>query len=179
MDKCHKVTLEEIDTNLRNFRREINQKLDDLLTKENKMATVLDALTTAVAANTDVIQSAITLIQGLAQQIKDAGTDPVKLKALTDALAATDQQLAAAVKANTNQGILVSPSTATVAQRGTQQFTATGDTSVTWSVAPADGSAGTVDANGLYTAPSTDGTGQVVATGVTDPTKSGFATVTF
>ena len=64
---------------------------------------------------------------------------------------------------------------------GTQAFTAsvlaTGDTNVTWSVV--EGSAGgTIDATGLYTAPSTDGTYHILATGVADPTKVGYAVVT-
>ena len=44
----------------------------------------LDALTQDVATETGVVQSAVTLINGLAQEIKDAGTDPAQLKALTD-----------------------------------------------------------------------------------------------
>lgn len=63
------------------------------------MSAQLDALTTQIASNTTVIESAITLIAGLRQQIIDAGTDPAKLQALTDALAAEDTKLAAAVAA--------------------------------------------------------------------------------
>lgn len=64
------------------------------------MSTQLDALTAQVASNTSVIQSAITLIGGLRQQIIDAGTDPAALKALTDSMAASDAALAVAVGAN-------------------------------------------------------------------------------
>lgn len=65
------------------------------------MAT-LDTLTTDVATETTVTQSAITLINGLAAQIKAAGTDPVALKALTDQMEAQNTALAAAVAANTS-----------------------------------------------------------------------------
>lgn len=62
----------------------------------------LDQLTTDVSANTDAVNSAITLINGLVQQIKDAGTDPVALKALTDRLEQNTTSLASAVAANTS-----------------------------------------------------------------------------
>lgn len=61
----------------------------------------LDQLTTDVQADTDAVTAATTLIAGLVQQIKDAGTDPVALKALTDKLEANTAALSAAVVANT------------------------------------------------------------------------------
>ena len=67
----------------------------------SKMSIQLDNLTAQVAANTSVISSALTLIQGLAAQLASAGTDPVALQALYDSLAASDTALAAAVAANT------------------------------------------------------------------------------
>ena len=68
--------------------------------QKNIMA-ALDTLTAEVARNTTVEASALALIQGLAAQIKSAGTDPVALKAITDSLTANDDALAAAVAANT------------------------------------------------------------------------------
>lgn len=68
--------------------------------KVTHMSAQLDSLTAQVSANTDVIESAVTLIAGLRQQIIDAGTDPAKLQALTDSLAAEDAKLAAAVAQN-------------------------------------------------------------------------------
>lgn len=65
------------------------------------MSQELDTLTAEVARNTTVEKSALVLIQGFAKQLADAGTDPVKLKALSDSLAANDNELAAAVAANT------------------------------------------------------------------------------
>lgn len=61
----------------------------------------IDDLTAQVTKNTDVIESAKTLLVGLKAQLDAAGTDPVKLKALSDTLAAEDQSLADAVAANT------------------------------------------------------------------------------
>ena len=65
------------------------------------MAGELDALTAEVANNTTVEKSALAMLQGLAAQLAAAGTDPAKLQALRDTLAANDTELAAAVAANT------------------------------------------------------------------------------
>lgn len=81
--------------------RKLDQILSALTKQEVKIMATLDQLTTDVAADTDAVNSAVTLINGLAQQIKDAGTDPVALKALTDKLEANTSALAAAVTANT------------------------------------------------------------------------------
>jgi hypothetical protein len=67
----------------------------------------------------------------------------------------------------------IDPTSATVAPSGTQQFTASEPSTFS-------ATSGSVDANGLYTAPA-DGSGatsdQVVATSVADPTKSATASV--
>jgi hypothetical protein len=74
--------------------------------------------------------------------------------------------------------VSVTPFTATISSGGTQQFTASvtncADKSVTWS-----STTGSVNANGLFTAPNVtaDTTVTVKATSVTDPTKSASATV--
>lgn len=70
--------------------------------KEIVMAGSFDSLTAQVAANTSVVGSAITLINGFAAQLAAAGTDPVKLQALQDSLNSSDTALAAAVAANTS-----------------------------------------------------------------------------
>lgn len=61
----------------------------------------LDDLKAQVQKNTDVEASAVTLIQGIAQQLKDAGNDPAKIQALSDQLKSSADALAAAVTANT------------------------------------------------------------------------------
>jgi hypothetical protein len=75
--------------------------------------------------------------------------------------------------------VSVSPTAATVASGGTQQFSAqitnTSNTAVTWSA-----TSGTVSASGLFTAPTVTATKTVTvtATSVADNTKSSSATVT-
>jgi hypothetical protein len=73
-----------------------------LLTTQGKTIMAdLTALTSQVTATTTVEQSAITLIQGIASQLSQAGTDPVKLSALQSQLSTSAAALAAAVTANT------------------------------------------------------------------------------
>lgn len=61
----------------------------------------LDSLTAEVTRNTSVVGSALTLIQGLAAQIQAAGTDPAALATIVASLKANDDQIAAAIAANT------------------------------------------------------------------------------
>lgn len=82
------------------------------------MADSLDSLTTQVSSNTDVIESAITLINGIAAEIAAAGTDPAKLDALTTSLKSEDDKLAAAVLANTP--VVVVPTGSTTVPSDTQ-----------------------------------------------------------
>jgi hypothetical protein len=76
--------------------------------------------------------------------------------------------------------ITISPTEAALAFGATRQFTATvsgvTDTGVTWSVQEG-ATGGTVDQNGLYTAPATPGAYHVVATSTFDPSRSATATV--
>jgi hypothetical protein len=67
------------------------------------MAGELAGLQAQVAANTDVIESAITLIQGIkaALDAAIASGDPAALAALSATLSSEDEKLAAAVAANT------------------------------------------------------------------------------
>lgn len=72
------------------------------LSKEiNNMSVEFEALKAQVEANTQVAESAITLIQGLAAKIEELKDDPAALQALADQLKAEDDALAAAVAANT------------------------------------------------------------------------------
>jgi len=75
-----------------------------LRTLENQMSTTnttLAALQAQVQQNTTIENSAVTLIQGLAAQIAQAGTDPAALAALTANLNQSATALAAAITANT------------------------------------------------------------------------------
>lgn len=63
----------------------------------------LENLVAQVAAQTTVVESAITLIQGLAGKVDSAGVDPQKLADLSVQLKTQADSLAAAVAANTPQ----------------------------------------------------------------------------
>lgn len=68
--------------------------------EEHQMAD-LTALATEVEENGDAIDSAVSLLGTLAQEIRDNATDPAALAALADELDAQTNALAAAVVANT------------------------------------------------------------------------------
>ncbi len=65
---------------------------------------IMDELTTLqqeVAETRTVMGSAVTLIKGLKERLDAAGTDPAKLKELSDSLDQGTNDLAAAITANT------------------------------------------------------------------------------
>jgi hypothetical protein len=81
--------------------------------------------------------------------------------------------------------VSISPPSATVAAKATQQFTGTvsptPNLGVAWSVdsvAGGNASVGTIDGNGLYTAPTTSGAHTITATSKDDPNSSASAQVT-
>jgi hypothetical protein len=71
--------------------------LQSLLQKVSQMSAQMDALTAEVAATKGVIESAVTVIRGIAARIEAAGTDPAALAALTADLHASESSLADAV----------------------------------------------------------------------------------
>lgn len=75
--------------------------LQFILERLTQMAIQLDELEATLARNTDATDSVVVLITTLRQDIIDAGTDPVKLKEVTDKLQANTDKLAAATVANT------------------------------------------------------------------------------
>lgn len=79
----------------------IGLKIDNLTRRSIAMAAELDALEQQVAQNTDLEQSAIVLIQQLADMISQVKTDPARLQKLSDDLKAKATALAAAITANT------------------------------------------------------------------------------
>jgi chromosome segregation ATPase len=93
--------LNELREEAYSYEKTINKKLDLIIERLTKMSVELDNLTAQVKANSDLLDSATTLINGIADRITAAGVDPAKLKALTDELKAKDDALAAAVVANT------------------------------------------------------------------------------
>lgn len=72
-----------------------------LLFQGERIMAALDGLEAEVADVKTVQQSAIVLLNGLAQALKDAGTDPAKLAAIIADLDASKTALADAVVANT------------------------------------------------------------------------------
>ena len=77
------------------------QQLGVIERKIDTMSAELDRLTTEVAETKTAIDSALTLIAGLADQIRALKDDPAKLAALADELDAKQAEIAAAVAANT------------------------------------------------------------------------------
>lgn len=98
-------------TNSDNLSVKINQLIDLanqtknlMLTNNKNLLTIMTDLTeleAAVAKDTEVDQSAITLLNGLKAALDAAGTDPEKLKALSDKIGSSTKALADAVVANT------------------------------------------------------------------------------
>lgn len=72
----------------------------DLLIGEFLMASI-DDIVAQVTAQSTVEDSLISLLNSIAAQLKDAGTDPAKLQAVSDGLKANTDKLAAAIQANT------------------------------------------------------------------------------
>lgn len=68
---------------------------------ERKIMAKLDDLAAAVAETKAVAESAIVLINGIADRIEAAGVDEVQLASLTASLREETADLAAAVSANT------------------------------------------------------------------------------
>lgn len=78
----------------------IRDTLQTLASQGATMAGELARLQTEVTEMAGVVDSAITLIAGLAQQIRDLASDPAALTAMADELDAKANALAAAVVAN-------------------------------------------------------------------------------
>ena len=95
-------------SNLTAWQRSVDRKLEQIINhlyriefKENVMAQELDNLTQQVQQDTDVESSAITLLQGLSQQIASLKQDPQAIQRLADKLQQSSAQLASAITANT------------------------------------------------------------------------------
>jgi hypothetical protein len=72
-----------------------------ILTQGKTLMTSVADVQADVTAQTTVIGSAVTLLQGLSAQLAAAGTDPAALDAIKASLDANTAALAAAVVANT------------------------------------------------------------------------------
>lgn len=72
-----------------------------ILKNQELIMAALDDLAAAVAAEDTVIDSAVTLLNGLKAALDAAGTDPAKLAALSADITAKTAALSTAVSANT------------------------------------------------------------------------------
>lgn len=79
----------------------IEQALNLFNERMCKMALDFNRLETEVAQNNDAVQSVITLLTSIAQEIRDSAANQAKITALADRLDAQTQALADAVVANT------------------------------------------------------------------------------
>lgn len=65
------------------------------------MSAALDRITQEVAETKTAVDSVLTLVSGMAQQIRDLKDDPAALELLANDLDAKQAEIAAAVSANT------------------------------------------------------------------------------
>ena len=79
----------------------IKETLSTLVAQGALMAGELQRLQSEVQEMAGVVDSAVVLITGLSQQIRDLAQDPAALTALADSLDSKANELAAAVVANT------------------------------------------------------------------------------
>ena len=93
----------------------LNTMLAQVLANQEIQMAAIDDLAAAVAKEDTVIQSAITLIQGIPALIAAAGVDPVKLAALQTDITAQTAALSAAVAANTPAAPAPAPAAAPAA----------------------------------------------------------------
>jgi len=172
-------------------------------------------MTTSAQALTDLqnvaasIQAGVTSLQAVDGQIDAAvkyveelltqqGVAPASIEAVVAQLKGIQISIGSVTSDLTAQSttleppastitVSISPTTATVAQGSTQQFSATvtndpANAGVTWSLAPvvAPALTGSISSTGLYTPPTTPGgTDTVIATSISNTTVSATATVTF
>lgn len=152
-----------------------DQALQDLNGLFTRLATDQEANTAAIKSLIDDISS----LHGLNPTAVEAIV--AKGNAILQAMEASTKAAQDAVNPPAVVAVSVSPTSATLALGATQQFSATvqnaTDSSVVWSVSP-DG-AGSVDQNGMFTAPATAGSATVTATSNADNTKSASASVSF
>ena len=83
--------------------REIRKVLQFLIFGRSDFVDKFDVLVAEVTALTDVVDSAIAMIDGLAAQIEDCKDDPEQIAAIVANLQTQRDALAAAVAANTDE----------------------------------------------------------------------------
>ena len=79
----------------------IEKQLDRLLKGQRKMSAQLDRLIRETQETQTAVDSVLALVDGLAQQLRDAADDPQKINDLADQLDTLQTKIANAVVANT------------------------------------------------------------------------------
>lgn len=105
-DEPREVHFHVHQANLASLERKLDEALTllrSVLTLEETQVADLSALQAEITENGDVVDSAVTLLTSLSQQLRDAlaADDPAALQALADELDANTTALAEAVAANT------------------------------------------------------------------------------
>lgn len=82
--------------------------LNKIITKENKIMATLQDIANAVAAETTVDNSIVTMLDGIVAQLKtaQASNDPVAMAAVVSSIEANTAILQAAVTANTPAAVV-------------------------------------------------------------------------
>ncbi len=79
----------------------VEGKLDAVLAAQDNIKMLLDDLEASLTKETDAETAIVTLLTTVSAELKAAGTDPKRLKALQDKIDTNTSTLAAAVVANT------------------------------------------------------------------------------
>ena len=153
-----------------------------LPTAQTQQFTAAVKKTTNTAVTWSVSPAVGTISSGGLYSAPATLTSPQTVTVTATSVADTSKNATASVTVVPAVQVTVSPSTASLAPSGTQQFaaavTGTTNTAVTWSVSPA---VGTISSSGLYSAPATLGSPQTVtvtATRLADTSKKATASVT-
>lgn len=77
-----------------------NAKLDLILKEMETMSAAFDRLKAEVTETSGKVDSVLTLVEGLAQFIRDNAEDPAALNAMADELDAKQSQIQGAIDAN-------------------------------------------------------------------------------
>jgi len=137
---------------------------------------LITELATDVKTATKVLKDLLAAIQAATAGGPGAAQVEDLVKQGKSVLAGLESGLAAAQSAAPPISVSIFPTSVSLAPGATEQFSETvsnaGDPSVTWRAL-----AGSIDANGLYTAPATVGTDTVTVESNEDPTKSAAASV--
>jgi hypothetical protein len=96
--------LDDMANRLARIEHAIRQNTAYTITTTEAIMSALDTLETDVANETDVVTSAVALLDGLHQELADAiaSGDPTRVQAVADHLEANTQALADAVQRNTD-----------------------------------------------------------------------------